>query len=47
MISSDKTIKYRAGKNTLNCVKIMNIHKSKGLQFPICYYAGLKNKFNQ
>ncbi len=46
MITSDDTIKYKVGKSTLNCVKIMNIHKSKGLQFPICYYAGLKNKFN-
>ena len=46
MIDSDDTIKYKVGKTFLNCVKIMNIHKSKGLQFPICYYAGFKNKFN-
>ena len=24
----------------------MTIHKSKGLEFPICYYTGLNNKFN-
>ena len=24
----------------------MTIHKSKGLEFPVCYYAGLSSKFN-
>ena len=23
----------------------MNIHKSKGLEFPICYFTGMANKF--
>ena len=27
-------------------VKIMTIHASKGLEFPICYFAGLYSKFN-
>ena len=27
-------------------VKIMTIHKSKGLEYPICYYPGLSNRFN-
>ncbi len=39
-------IRYKEAKSALNCVKIMNIHKSKGLQFPICYYAGYKDGFN-
>jgi len=29
-----------------NGVKVMTIHKSKGLEFPICYFAGLQKKFN-
>lgn len=28
-------------------VKIMSIHKSKGLQFPVCILANLTNKFNE
>ena len=36
-----------SSKNTgSNSVKIMTIHKSKGLEYSICYYAGLYNKFN-
>lgn len=29
-----------------NSVHLTNIHKSKGLEFPICYYGGLYKKFN-
>ena len=29
-----------------NTCRIMNIHKSKGLEFKICYYSGLYAKFN-
>lgn len=28
-------------------VRIMSIHKSKGLEFPICFVAGLSKKFNR
>ena len=43
----DKTdIKYSLNSDTGNSVKIMNIHKSKGLEFPICYYTGMHKKFN-
>jgi ATP-dependent helicase/nuclease subunit A len=28
------------------CVKVMSIHKSKGLQFPICILANTSNQFN-
>lgn len=38
-ISADKSIDN-------NSVKIMTIHKSKGLEFPICYYLGLYKSFN-
>ncbi|MFI3176088.1 MAG: helicase-exonuclease AddAB subunit AddA [Eubacteriales bacterium] len=30
-----------------NVVRIMSIHKSKGLEFPICFVSGLGKKFNQ
>ena len=29
-----------------NSVKIMTIHASKGLEFPICYFASLHSRFN-
>lgn len=27
-------------------VRIMSIHKSKGLEFPVCFVAGLSKRFN-
>ena len=33
-------------KENSNSVKIMTIHASKGLEFPICYFSGLSKKFN-
>ena len=43
----DKTeIKYSLNTVSSDSVKIMNIHKSKGLEFPVCYYTGLHKKFN-
>lgn len=29
------------------CVRIMSIHKSKGLEFPVVYLCGLSRRFNQ
>ena len=46
MIESDEEIKYKLNTSSSNSVKIMNIHKSKGLEFPICYFSGLYKKFN-
>ena len=31
---------------TANVVRIMSIHKSKGLEFPICFLSGLAKQFN-
>ena len=33
--------------SSLDSVKIMNIHKSKGLEFPFIYFPGLDVKFNR
>lgn len=30
-----------------NCVRIMSIHKSKGLEFPICFLSGMSKRFNR
>ena len=46
MIDSDQEIKYKEAKSNSISVKIMNIHKSKGLEFPICYFAGFPKSFN-
>ena len=44
-INMDLPIKYSINTTNQNAVKIMNIHKSKGLEFSLCYYTGLDNKF--
>lgn len=33
--------------NTSNCVQVMSIHKSKGLEFPICFVVDTARKFNE
>lgn len=39
-------IKYSVGKSSQDSVKIMTIHKSKGLEFYICYFPEMYNTFN-
>ena len=41
----EMSIKYSSGTNSSNAIKIMNIHKSKGLEFSLCYFTGMHNKF--
>ena len=43
---SDKYKKKVPKKDDKDGVKIMTIHKSKGLEFPVCYFTELFNKFN-
>lgn len=38
-------VKYSVNTNNQNAIKIMNIHKSKGLEFSLCYFVGMGNKF--
>ena len=46
MIQLNEKITYSRNLEVSNSVKIMTIHKSKGLEYPICYYTGLSSKFN-
>jgi len=46
MVEGKNEIKYSLNTKAGNNVKIMNIHKSKGLEFHICYYSGLHKTFN-
>ncbi len=39
-------IKYSSYKDNSDSVKVMTIHKSKGLEYPICYFADIDHKFN-
>ena len=39
-------IKIPLNKASSNSVKIMTIHASKGLEYPICYFSGLTKGFN-
>ncbi len=46
LIENKDDLKYNVLEPSSDSVKIMTIHKSKGLEFPICYYAGLYREFN-
>ena len=35
------------GEDHANAVRIMTIHKSKGLEFPVCFVSGLAKRFNR
>ena len=37
---------YKVTDTSKESVKIMTIHKSKGLEYPICYFSGLYKSFN-
>lgn len=46
MVESNDEIKYSFDNKAGNNIKLMNIHKSKGLEFSLCYYSGLYKTFN-
>ena len=46
IFENELDISFKTNDDTTNSVKLMTIHKSKGLEFPICYYSGLTSKFN-
>lgn len=45
VISNGLIVKYSVNTSGGDAVKIMNIHKSKGLEFSLCYFTGMHNKF--
>ena len=45
VLNKGLTIKYSTNTSIDNAVKIMNIHKSKGLEFSLCYFTGMHNEF--
>ena len=46
VISEGIDIQYESRQGNVDAVKIMTIHKSKGLEYPICYFADLDHKYN-
>ena len=45
-IIENGSIEYSLNSDYSNSVKILNIHKSKGLEYNICYFTGLYKKSN-
>ncbi len=46
IFSEDYDLKFSINTDSANSCKIMTIHKSKGLEFPICYFASFASRFN-
>ena len=46
IMKSESDIRFKVNKIDSSSVKIMTIHASKGLEFPICYFPGLYKAFN-
>ena len=46
LLDADYDIKYSTPMDNSDSVKIMTIHKSKGLEYHICYFSGLYKRFN-
>ncbi len=44
--NNDFDIQYAEAKKQVNAVRLMSMHQSKGLQFPVCYIIGLYKQFN-
>lgn len=47
ILNDDTEIKFSMNKEDNIGTKIMTIHASKGLEFPICYFPGLSKKMNE
>ena len=46
IFENEYDLKFNINTTGNNSCIIMNIHKSKGLEFPVCYFAGYSNRFN-
>lgn len=47
IIKSGEDAKYSIDVSTSHGVRMMNIHKSKGLEYPICYFADFNHAYNK
>ena len=47
IFDKDTDIRFSLSKEDNTSVKIMTIHKSKGLEYNVCYFPGLSSKFNE
>ena len=47
ILGDQKDIRIGRIKDNSNAIKLMTIHSSKGLEYPICYYAGLSVNTNR
>lgn len=47
VFEKDSDIEYNVNRPDVDAVRIMTIHKSKGLEFPVCYYPDLARGFNR
>jgi len=43
---NEEAIEYSLNSDNSDSVKILNIHKSKGLEYSICYFTGLSKRSN-
>ena len=46
LLEDGYSIRYKMNTDAGNRVKIMTIHISKGLEYPVCYFTGLTSAFN-
>ena len=46
IVEEDYDLKFSVNSESNNSCKIMTIHKSKGLEYPVCYFAGFTSRFN-
>ena len=46
LLKTGYKMEYKVPDNGSDAVKIMTIHKSKGLEYPVCYFSGLYKEFN-
>lgn len=46
IIENNEDIKYTTFSSNSDSVKILTIHKSKGLEYPVCYFSDLDHEFN-
>lgn len=46
ILDGDNKSRFSLNSFNTEAVKIMTIHKSKGLEYPVCYFSGFKKEFS-